>query len=69
MSEAAPIKVFIIRIRSHLLDAPCKIGAVYFDEFQAVEEVERLEAANPYTSADYVVRELSADTITIRAVL
>ena len=69
MSEAAPIKVFVVRIRPKLIDQwPYRIGAVYLDEFAAIEECKRLRAANSYTLADYVVRELEADTITNRVV-
>lgn len=68
MSEAAFIKVFVILIRTRLLDSGCRVGAVYLDEFAAIEEVKRLEAANSFTRAMYVTRELAADTITNRVV-
>jgi len=56
--RAAPIKVFIIRIQYMTSDSS-RIGAAYLDEFAAVEEVKRLEAANHYTTASYVTRELT----------
>jgi len=65
VSEAAPISVFVILIQPivrALHDEDIKVGAVYWNEQAAQDEVDRLQAANSYTRATYVVRQLEWPT-------
>jgi len=65
--EAATIKVYVVVIE-HLYNTidhehvASKVGAVYWNEQAAREEVARFEAANSWTRAYYVERELPFPT-------
>ena len=58
MSEAAPISVFIVTISTKGLYPFHRVGPCFATEEKAAEEVKRLQAANSYTVAKYVRRQL-----------
>ncbi len=66
-NSADLIKVFVITIqhtdtRGEYIGSP-KVGACYWNEQAALEECYRLEAANRWTCADYLTRELPFPTL------
>lgn len=62
MSEAAPIKVFIVNIGSTSMEGHIT-GACYWNEKAAKDEVKRLHDANSHTRAYYIARQLPWPTL------
>lgn len=52
------IPVFVVKIGTHHPHSDSVIGACYWNELAAQEEVKRLNAANKHTRASYVCRWL-----------
>jgi hypothetical protein len=50
--------IYIIMITSKTLSPECLAGAIYTNATDATKEVDRLQAANTFTKAWWVVRHL-----------
>lgn len=55
-------EVYVVLIGSKILHPNTKVGACYLTEAEAKAEVKRLRAANSYTEASYVVRQVATKT-------
>lgn len=66
-TKAAPITVFVILMQlvdfAWAIREDIKVGAVYWNEQEAKDEVARLLAANGFLRATYVSRQIEAPRV------